>query len=192
MSEKFINRSEKEGDLVGINVRNLMSSLNKTVWKSYVREKRILSSGRRCTKLYGHYLSTGFACRVLRRRSVISRTSLIRNGNPHESRSRIYRTSISSSIGVKLCWTLRFSAFRVRSFIRSRRVVWEMSYVFTTHRIDISGFVRIIWMTRRILASWDLEFIVLLCCDYVRQSKDRNVKEKCTGRLYVRVAYEPR
>ena len=137
-------------------------------------------------------MSIDFIWRILQRRSVISRTLLIRDENSYKSRSRMYRISISSLIEIKLCRAFRSSILKTQFFIRSRRMVWETSYVFTVHRIDISWFVRITWMTKRILTSWDWKFIVLLCCDCVRWLKDCNVKEKCTRRLYVRDNYESR
>jgi hypothetical protein len=73
-------------------------------------------------------LLTGDASRSVRRRSAISWTACGRGGNPRESRSRIYCTIASSSIGVS------FRELGVESrregipFIRSDRVVQGILY----------------------------------------------------------------
>jgi len=92
--------------------------------------------------MYGHCLPTGFALYVSQRRSIILCMSSSRGGNLCESRSRIYRTNVFSSVGIKLCWALRSSAFEVRPFIRSRSVDSGMSYAFAAPLLQELGGAR--------------------------------------------------
>src|SRR5205823_12528191 len=153
-------------------------SSQRALWKSYAREKRVFSSGRRCTKRYAQFLPTRFPPRVVSRRFAISSTPSIRGGNPRESRSRTCRTTVSSSDSVNLCCEWRFSAFATRPVIRLRRELKGTLYVFAARRIDIFLFVRIASMARKIRASSVWIGIVLLCSVVAIGSRGRGVVEK--------------
>ena len=87
---------------------------------------------------------------------------MIRGGNLRASRSNTYRTNVFSSDGVNLCWLLHVSDLGIRPFIRLVIDDLGTSYVCAARRIDIFLSVRIAWMARVILASWDCIDIVLL------------------------------
>ena len=118
-------------------------------------------------------MPVGLLWRIARRRLAISFTPTIRGGNLRVFRSSIYRTNVSSSDGVNLCWLLCVSDLGVRSFIRLVIDDLGTSYVCAARRIDIFLSVRIAWMARVILASWDCVDIVLLWWWWSRKSEGR-------------------
>jgi hypothetical protein len=138
-------------------------SSQRALWKSYARDIRVLSSGRRCTKREAQCLPTGPARRVTSKEFAISSTPRIRGGNPRVSRSRIYRTSVSSSLGVNWWRPLRLSAREVVPFIRRRIELSGMSYVFAARRMDIFLVVRIASMARMTLLSFVRTDISRVC-----------------------------
>ncbi len=143
-------------------------------------------------KIYSYCLSTGFALYILQRRSAILRTSSSRGGNLCKSRSRIYRTNISSSVKVKLCWALRSSAFGMRLFIRLRNIDSKMSYAFAISRTDNLLVVWSALITRAIRPSCVYMDILLWWRNRVSRSKRSRCVGKCARRPYARDAYEPR
>jgi len=72
------------------------------LYLSLARLKAILSSVERVTKRSAQCLPTGSPLRTASSLSAISATSHSRGANPRESRSRIYRTIVCSSVAVSL------------------------------------------------------------------------------------------
>ncbi len=98
-----------------------------------------------------------FMLRIARRvfaiSSTSSSTSSIWGANPHESRSRIYRRSVSSLAGINRHRPLYLSAKGVIPFIRSRNELSKRSYIFAARQIKIFLVIQITSITRVILVS---------------------------------------
>ncbi len=116
-------------------------------------------------------------------------------GNPCESRSKIYRTSVSSLVGVNLCRPLRMSARGGLPLIRTRMELSGTSYIFTVCRTDIFLIVQIASMARVSLVS--LGRIDILCVyrndvwrkEVVVQAKSAHLDRVCNSMVnHVRIS----
>ncbi len=126
-------------------------SLQRAFWKLYECDKRVFSLGCWYTKRYIYRTPTRSVLYVAKRIFTISFTLSIRGPNLCESRSRMYRRSVSSSTGVNQYRPLYLSAKEIMPFIRLRNELSGRSYIFTARQIDIFLVVRIASITRVIL-----------------------------------------
>jgi hypothetical protein len=86
----------------------------RTLWRSFARLNAIFSFSERVTNLLGQHLPTGPSPRIASSLLAISATSESRGANPRESRSRIYCSSVPSSVGVRF-W--RFGTIVARELV---------------------------------------------------------------------------
>ncbi len=111
------------------------------------------------------------------------RTTLSQGENPRESRSSIYRTSVSSSLSVRIYCIFRFLALGKQLFIWLQMVDLETSYTCAIYRINNFFVVRIVSIARTILASLVCVYIILLWNCRVRKI------ERCVIGENIQVAY---